>query len=160
MAGRDPVGAIRRPSNYGSEDEDGPEFIRCVDGQEPQIHKVWTFGEDGITREVHSTAQVDVGAGFVGEFVTNYLAPSWRKIHMFGVNYVNGSVLWLGVPATLSTNGFPWTDNILATSPDWGTGVTATNPNWEIQHGGPYDSFSVPWSGPVCAIPVYNCRSP
>ena len=50
MAGRDLVGSIRWRSDSGSGDEDGPEFIRCVDGREPQIHKVWNFGEDGIKR--------------------------------------------------------------------------------------------------------------
>ena len=63
-----------------------------MDRREPQIHEAWTFGEDGITREVHLTAQVDVVAGFVEEFATNYLTPSWRRIYMFGINYINGSV--------------------------------------------------------------------
>ena len=66
MARQESVGSIRLPSDYGSGDEDGPEFIRCVDGQESQIHEVWTFGEDGVTHEVHPTAQVDIGTGFVG----------------------------------------------------------------------------------------------
>ena len=71
MSGQDPVGAIRRRSDSGSGDKDGLEFIRCVDGRDPQIHEVWSFGEDGVTREVHLTARVDFGAGFVGKFVTN-----------------------------------------------------------------------------------------
>ena len=36
-----------------------------VDGRDPQIHEVWTFGDDGVTQEVHPTTRVDVGAGFV-----------------------------------------------------------------------------------------------
>ena len=55
-----------------------------MDGREPQIHEVWTFGEDGVTREVHPTARVDVGAGFVREFSTNYLTESCRRFPMFG----------------------------------------------------------------------------
>ena len=66
MAGRELVGSIHRRSDYGGGNEDGPEFIRCVDRREPQIHEVWTFGEDGVMREVLPTAQVDVGTGFVG----------------------------------------------------------------------------------------------
>ena len=68
-----------------------------MDRQEPQIHEVWTFSEDGVTREVHPKARVDVSARFVGEFATGYLNPSWHRITMFGVNYINGSVKWLGV---------------------------------------------------------------
>ena len=100
-----------------------------MDGRDPQIHEVWNFGEDGVTPEVHSTAQVDVGARFVGKFATNYLTENGRRIPMFGVNSINGSVQWLGVPAPLRTCGPPCTDNILAPSPSWGTGGNATNPN-------------------------------
>ena len=53
-----PVGSIRWPSNSGSEGTKGPEFIRCADGRDPQMHEVWDFGYDGITREVHPTARV------------------------------------------------------------------------------------------------------
>ena len=117
MARREPVGTIYRRSDSGSGDEDRPNFIRCVDEQELHIHEDWTFREDDVTREVHLTLQVDVGAGSVGEFATNYLTPSWRRRTMFGVNSINESVQWLGVPAPLRTDGPPWTDNILAPSP-------------------------------------------
>ena len=160
MDRKDPVGAIRRRSDYGSGDEDGPEFVQCVDGRDLHIHEVWTFGEEGVTREVHPTAQVDVGAGFVGELATNYLTPSWPRIPMFGLNSIYGNVQWLGVPDPLRTNGPPWNDNILAPIPDWGTGGTTTNPNWGSQPGGTYGSVAGPWSGPVCAIPDYFRRSP
>ena len=78
------VASVRWKSNYGSGDEDGPEFIGCVDGQQPQIHEVWTFCEDSVTREVHPKVRVDVVAGFVGDFNTNYLTPSWFRVPMFG----------------------------------------------------------------------------
>ena len=68
MARWGPVGSIDSPYDSGGGDAEGPKFIQCMDGQEPQIHEVWTFGEDGVTREVHPTAQVDVSAGLVGEF--------------------------------------------------------------------------------------------
>ena len=90
-------------SDSGSGDEDVPEIIRCVDGRELQVHKVWTFGEDGVTPEHHPTAQVGVGAGFVGEFAKNYLIEDGRRIPMFRINYINGSIQWLGVPDPLRT---------------------------------------------------------
>ena len=55
---------------------------------------------------------------------------------MFEINPINRSVEWLGVPDPLRTDGPPWTDNILAPSPDLGTGGTAINTNWGIQPGG------------------------
>ena len=88
-----------------------------MDGHEPQSHEVWTLGEDGVTPQVYPTARVDVSAGFIGEFVTFYLTENWRRIPMFRVNPINGSVQCLGFPATLRTNGLPWPDNILAPSP-------------------------------------------
>ena len=65
---------------------------------------------------------------------------------MFGLNSINGSVQLLDVPAPLRTDGTPWTDNILAPSPAWGTGGTDTNPNYGIQPGGPYAVRPVEWS--------------
>ena len=91
MARQELVVCICLRSDSGSGDEDVPEFIRCVDGREPQNREAWTFGEDGVMREVHLTVQVDVGAGLVGEFATNYFTPSWRRIPMFGLNTINGS---------------------------------------------------------------------
>ena len=78
---------------------------------------------------------------------------------MFGVNSINGSVQWLGVPDFLRTDGTPWTDNLLDPSPSWVDGGTTTNPNWGSQPGGPYGFFSVLWSGPVCVMPSYVRRS-
>ena len=160
MARWERVGSIRRRSVSDSGDEDRPKFIQCEDGLEPQIHRAWTFDEDGVTREVHPRAQVHVGTGFVGEFAANHLTPSWLRIPMFGVNSIYGIVQWLGIPAPLSTDGPHCEYNILAPSPDWGTGGTATNPNWGSQPGGLYGVFSVLCSGPVRAMPDYVRRSP
>ena len=74
MPRREPVGDIRPPFNSGSGDDDGLEFIRCVGGQKPEIHEVWTFGDDRITHEVHPFAHVDIGAFLRDCFGTNYLA--------------------------------------------------------------------------------------
>ena len=76
MTRRKPVGSIRWPSEYGRGGAEGPKFIQCMDVREPQIHEVWDFGSDIITREVHLTARVYVGTGVVGEFASNCLTES------------------------------------------------------------------------------------
>ena len=92
MDRRETVGSIDRPSNSVSMDAERPNFILYVDVREPQIHEVWTFGEDGVTCEFHPTARVNVGAGVVGEFATDYLTESWCRIPMFVRTFINGSV--------------------------------------------------------------------
>ena len=67
--------------------------------------KFGIFAEDGFTHEVHLIARVDVGSGFVGKFATDYLVPSWRKVPMFGINSINESLKWLGVPDFLRNYG-------------------------------------------------------
>ena len=107
MARRGKARSICRPYDSGSGNEEGTKFILFVDGQHPQIHEVWNLREDGVTRKVHPTARVHVGAGFVGEFATDYINPSWRRVSMFGINSINRSVKWLGVPDFLRTDGPP-----------------------------------------------------
>ena len=71
ISGQETVRFIDTPFDSGCGDSEGPDFILCMDGREPQVHVVWDFGEDSVTREVRPTVHVDVGAGFVGEFSTN-----------------------------------------------------------------------------------------
>ena len=86
MSKLEPVGAIFRTSNSGCEDDDGTQFIRCVDGQQLKIHEVWVFGEDGVTPEVHPSAHIDVIA-FVGDyFATYYLITTWIAVPMLAGN--------------------------------------------------------------------------
>ena len=87
-----PMGSICWTSNPGSRGTKDTEFIRCVDVREPQIHKLWCLGLDNITRKVHQTALVEVGAGTVGEFTTIYLAENWRRILIIRKLSINGSV--------------------------------------------------------------------
>ena len=75
LARQEAVGSIRQPSDYGSGEKYRPEFIYCVDGQQPKIHEVLTFREDGVTPEVHPTARVYVGDFVGGCFATDYLTP-------------------------------------------------------------------------------------
>ena len=130
MSKRDPVGAILRPSDSSSGDEEGHKFIRCLDGRKPQIHEVWTFGEDGVTHEVHPKVQVDVHTGFVREFATDYVTPSWRRVPMFVRNDIMGSFKCLNIPDFLRTYGPPWNSNILDPRPSWGDQGNSTNLNW------------------------------
>ena len=75
---------------------------------------------------------------------------------MFGINSINGSVQWLGVPDFLRTDGPAWTANLLDTHPSWGDQGSSTNPNWGSQYGGHSDSVLIPWDCPVCVLPVYR----
>ena len=143
MARREPVGDIRRSSDSGIGDEDGPEFIRCVDERYPKIHKVWTFGEESVTPKARPTVRTDVGA-FVGEcFATNYLTPTWRRIPMFVRNSINGSVKWLGVPNFLRNYGPPWALNLLAPYSNWGKKGSITSLNLGSGSRGYSDSVSI-----------------
>ena len=145
-------------ANYGSGDEDGPEFICCVDVRQPQIYEIWTFGEDGVTREVHPTAQVDISAGLFGEFATDYITPSWRRFPTFGRNSINGSVEWLEVPDFLRTDVPLWNANILDPHHIWGDQGYITNTNWSCCYGVHSNGVSVPWNRPMCVLPVYHRR--
>ena len=62
---------IRRPQDSGRRGTKKTEFIRCVDEQDPQMHEIWCLGSNRITREVYPTAQVDAGAGVVGQLLSN-----------------------------------------------------------------------------------------
>ena len=86
MPRRDPVGVIRQPSRYGSGANDILEFICCVGGQQPQIHKLWSFSEDEITREVHARA---TGRRVRDAFLREHRlerAQNALYIHNIGVN--------------------------------------------------------------------------
>ena len=149
---------MHRRANSGSGDKDGIGFIRCVDGQQPQIDEVWTFGEDSVTSEVHLTARVDVGSGFVGEFATDYLTPNWRRVPMFGRNSINESVEWIGVPDFLSKYGPSSTLNLLDPYDSWGDRGSSTNPNWGSSSGGHSDVVSILWNRPARVLSVYHRR--
>ena len=113
MTQRRKFGSIRRPSKSGRRVSKGPEYIRCVDGREPQIYEVWCFGSDSITPEVHPIAQVDVGAGVVGQLLSDYHTTNGRRISILGQISINGSVEYLGIPDFHITGGTMWVDNIM-----------------------------------------------
>ena len=100
-----PMISIRRPSNPGSSSTEDTEFIRCVDGREPQIHKMWCLSLDSIYQEVHPTARVVVISGTVGEFTTDYLAENGCRISIIRQLSINYSVQFLGVPNFIRGSG-------------------------------------------------------
>ena len=139
MPRRKPVGVIRKPSNSGSGADDRLEFIHYVGGREPQIHKLWIFAEDSITREVHPFARIDVGDFRVDYFRTAYATEIGRRVYIYGQKSINGSVEWLGVPALSCGTGFTWTENILVPNSRWGD-------------GGNYET----WASATCSRPRFD----
>ena len=93
------------------------------------MHEIWCLSSDRITREVHPTAQLDVSAGVIGQFLSDYLAENGRRIPILGQISINGSVEYLGIPDFHRTSEPFWDDNILAPSSSWGYGGTTTNKN-------------------------------
>ena len=144
MPRREPVVAICQPSCSGSRGEDGVEFIRCVGGQEPQTHKIWSFAEDGINRKVHPFARIDV-KDFPGDcFLNNYSTVVVHKVTIYGQMYINGSVEWLSVPAPFCYTEVASTDNLLVPEARWGDrGIVET---WALgtQYGIPFRGVDVP----------------
>ena len=122
MPRRKPAGVIRQLSRSGSRGEDGLEFIRCVGGREPQIHKLWNFSEDGINLEVHPFARIDVSDLSGDCFHTAYATEIGRRVFIYGRKSINGSVEWLCVPYPSCGTGVVWTENIYVTDWRWGDG--------------------------------------
>ena len=88
-------------------------------------------GLDGISRDVHPTAQFGIPPGTDREFITEYLTNDRRHIRIVGKYYVNGSVQF-----TVITEGWVSSSDILpyipnATIPDesigWGWTGKASN---------------------------------
>ena len=160
MPRREPTGVIHQPSRSGSGGDDGLEFIRCVGGQEPQIHKIWSFAKDVITRKVHPFARIDVG-NFNGDFFhTAYDTEIERRVFITAKNplmeALNGLAFlpllvilgWLG----LKIYWFPIR-----------VGETDVDKNVEPleNHSRPrFRGRSVPWHCKVPCCPAYVPSSP
>ena len=160
MTRRAPVGSIRRPSNSGSRGAEEPEFIRSVDVRDPEMHEVWDLGSNGITREVHPTVQVNVGAGLIGQFSSNYLIENGSRIPIIVQIYINGSVDYLSITDFHRTGGPFWDNYLLDTCYSWEDGGTTTNENWRAQPGVPYGSVAFVWRGAIPTYPACIPRSP
>ena len=156
----DPVGATCWSSDSGCGFAHRSKSIHCVDGHKPEVNEVWNLGEDSVTPKVHCIAKVDINAGFVCKFSTNYLTENGFKTSIFFKNSINGIFEFLGVPDPLRTNGPYWIDNILVPIKSWGVGGTLKNLNWGSRPGVRCDSVSVPWRGAVPSHPAYLPRIP
>ena len=121
------------------------------------MHEVWDFGSNGITHDVHPTAQVDVSAGVVGHLLSDYLTENGRIILILSKISINGSIEYLGIPKLHRTGGTIWDDNWDPRS-SWGEIGTTTNNNWVVYSGGTHGSVGVTWhvAVPDCSdyIPV------
>ena len=121
------------------------------------MHEVWDFDSDWITCEVHSTVQLDVGAGVVGQFSSNCLTENGRRIPILGKNFISGSVEYLVIPESQSTGGPMWAENFLAPRSSWGDG--GTNHNWGVRTGGPYINVVMAWGTTIPYRPDYQTLS-
>ena len=66
-----PFRATCWPSDSCCGGADRSKFVRCVDRRDPEVHEVWIWGDDGITPEVHLTAQIDIEPWITRDFSTN-----------------------------------------------------------------------------------------
>ena len=105
------VGKIRRPSNSSIGGPDNGTFIQCVDVRYPQIHELWCWDIDGICREVHTAARVDIPAGTVWEFVTGYLSGNGWCNQRIGELSISGSVQFIELSQIWGIR-FPYIVNI------------------------------------------------
>ena len=96
----------------------------------------------------------------MGDFSSNYITESGRRIPILGQISINRSVEDLGIPDFHRTGGPFWDDNLLDPCSSWGDGGTTTNQNWLFQPGGTYGSVAVPWSLPIPVCLAYVHRSP
>ena len=124
------------------------------------MHKIGSLGSDGVTREFHPTAQVDVGVGTVGQFFTDYLAENSRIIPILGQISINRSVQVLGLPDFNRTSGPMFIENLQVPydNTGWGHGVTS-NHTCPVTPWVPYHNISVTWHGAVPVCSSYFPRS-
>ena len=55
------MGSIKSPSDGTGRRDPYPNFfIQCINGQELMDNKLWSHGLDGISRDIHPTAQVEI----------------------------------------------------------------------------------------------------
>ena len=151
---------IRQPSDSGSGGTKCIELIWCVDNRYPQIHEIRFLGSNGVIREVHLTAQIDVDADTVRQFLTPYFAENGRRIPIIGQISINGSVELLGSPADAWGFGLPFIENLQApTVPSGWEDSDTSNQNCPVIPGGPYSNVAITWGSTVPACTAYTLRS-
>ena len=76
---------------------------------------------------------------------------------MFGRNYINGSVKWIGVPNFLRNDWPPWTLNLLEFYANGGGRGSSNSPNLGSGSGGYSDGVYIPWNQPARVLLAYHC---
>ena len=74
-----------------------------MDGRETQIDEVWDFVSCDFTCKVRPTAQVDVNAGAVGAFTSNYPTESGRRVKFPLIQVLN---IWEFLTSTEPVGSF------------------------------------------------------
>ena len=121
---------------------------------------MWCLCPDGVICEVHPTAQIDVVAETVGQFLTQYFSVNGRRIPIIGQISINRIVKILCIPADTWGCEITFIENIQASTltHGWG-GANTSNKNWPVILGGPYSNVSVAWVSPTPAHNDYIPRS-
>ena len=91
------------------------------------MHEIWSIGSDGVTCEVHTTVQLDVGSATVGQFLADYLSENAHRIPFLAQISINGSVNFLGIPNFHRTSEPMFIDNIQAPHDNTGWGHSGTS---------------------------------
>ena len=91
------MGNIHRPSNYGGRGPETGAFIQCINGLDPQIHKLLCWDINRICLEVHPTACVMIPTGINREFVTEYLSENGWRYQIIGEFSINRSVQFIEI---------------------------------------------------------------
>ena len=91
------MGSIHRPLDSVSGITEAAASIKFVDDLKPYIHALWCMGFNGIIHEAHTTARVEVTAGTVREFMTDYLSENGGQIKIVGQLSVNNSAKCLSL---------------------------------------------------------------
>ena len=150
MIRRAPIRDIRWPLNTGSRSTKYTTFIQCVDGRDPQIYKMCCLRLDNTTLKAYPTAQLEVIAVILGEFITNYFAENGSRIPIIGQLSINNSVQFLGIPDHGGEGGLSFLYNLQAPAEAtwWGSGHTSIQ-NWGGSMFGPYSMTNVAWGASV-----------
>ena len=85
------MGGIRRPSSSVSGGQETGGFIQCVNGIDPQIHKLWCWYIDWVCCEVHLAARVDILD------VIDCFSENGHLNQIIGELLINGSVQFIGI---------------------------------------------------------------
>ena len=155
------MSTIRRPSYSIIGGTEATAFIQCINGRQPHIHELWCLGLDRISRKVHPTARLEVPAGTVRYFVTNYLAESGRQIPIIGQLSVNNRVQFLVFSYQSWGSGLMFIPNSqYQVDSIWWESSNNSNQNRGGRFNNSNSITNVVWGASVDARPDYLPRSP